>query len=191
MTTGRSFRLASRSASTPPTHTQIGVSSNGYLTFGSDLTDYSNDLIPSATDPDDLIAPLWDDLNPAAGGTIHYQTRGTAPDRRLIVQWTNVPQYGKSDSNTFQVLLFESTGCIEFRYGSFTPESPAGDYTIGLENQDGTAGVSVPLAMVTPDACLSFCIGTGGEHPTRSGRRRTGQRDRWRSNPPRWLRQPR
>jgi len=34
------------------THNTIYASSNGYLTFGGSRTDYSNDNIPSTTDPD-------------------------------------------------------------------------------------------------------------------------------------------
>ena len=32
-------------------HTDIAVCSNGYLTFGSDLSDFTNDPIPTGTDP--------------------------------------------------------------------------------------------------------------------------------------------
>jgi hypothetical protein len=138
-------------------HTEIGIGSNGYLTFGDDVTDLSNDDIPDDYDPNDFIAPLWDDLNPSAGGTIHYQTLGMEPDRRFIAQWTDVPQYANSDKNTFQAVLFEGTNCIEFHYGSVTPESYDGDYTIGIENQDGTDGVSVPGYMAEAGVCQSIC----------------------------------
>ncbi len=40
------------------------ISSNGYLTFGSSGNDYSNDPIPSSSQPNDIIAPYWDDLKP-------------------------------------------------------------------------------------------------------------------------------
>ncbi len=136
-------------------HEDIGISSNGYLTFGPDLTDFTNDPIPTpGVDPDDFIAPLWDDLNPSAGGTIHYQTLGTAPHRRFIVQWTNVPQFGASDANTFQAVLFEGSNRIEFRYGQVTPEAFPGDYTIGVESPDGTTGASVPGTTAAADACV-------------------------------------
>ncbi len=138
-------------------HTDIGVTSNGYLTFGADLTDFTNDAIPNTNDPNDLIAPLWDDFNPGAAGTVHYETRGNAPNRRFIAQWTNVPQFANNDSNTFQAILFEGSNCIEFRYGEFTPEGFAGDYTIGIENQDGSDGESIPGADVFPGDCKVIC----------------------------------
>jgi hypothetical protein len=45
--------------------TSVKISSNGYLTFGTDGTDWTNDPIPHSNDPDDFIALFWDDLNPA------------------------------------------------------------------------------------------------------------------------------
>ena len=138
-------------------HTDIGVTSNGYLTFGADLTDFSNDPVPDPIDPNDLIAPLWDDFNPSSAGTVHYETRGSAPNRRFIAQWTNVPQFADNDSNTFQAILFEGSNCIEFRYLNFTPEDFGGDYTIGIENQDGSDGQSIPGADVFPGDCKVIC----------------------------------
>jgi hypothetical protein len=138
-------------------HTEIGMSTNGYLSFGPDLTDFSNDPIPTSTDPNDLMAVLWDDLIVDGIGTTHYETRGTAPDRRFIAQWTNVRQLGNSDSNTFQAILFEGSNCIEFRYGAFTPEQFSGDYTMGVENQDGTDGEAIDPQTVQEGDCISFC----------------------------------
>jgi hypothetical protein len=139
------------------THAEIGVCSNGYLTFGDDLYDYSNDAIPDDYDPNDFIAPLWDDLSPNQGGTVHYQTLGVEPNRRFIAQWTNVPQFYAGDSNTFQAILFEGTNCIEFRYGVFTPEGYAGDYTIGVESPDGFEGVDIAGSDVYEGDCFSIC----------------------------------
>jgi hypothetical protein len=138
-------------------HDDIGVTSNGYLTFGGDLSDFSNDPIPNTTDPNDLIAPLWDDLDPSAGGTIHYETKGTAPNRYFIAQWKNVPEFAEENDFTFEAVLFEGTNCIQFRYGYIDYASYAGDYTIGVENQDGTEGASVPATSIAPGDCISFC----------------------------------
>jgi hypothetical protein len=124
------------------THTDIGVSSNGYLTFEEDLEDLedsTNDRIPNTNKPNDLIAPYWADWIPSAGGTVHYQTLETAPNRRFIAQWTKVKHFTDDTTSTFQAILFEGTNCIEFRYGSLTEVSQ----TIGIENQDGTKGIDV------------------------------------------------
>lgn len=57
-------------------YSQVYVSSNGFLSFGSGNSSLSNQNIPSSTTPNDLIAWFWDDLNPTVSGTVHYQTIG-------------------------------------------------------------------------------------------------------------------
>ena len=133
------------------THTEIGVSSNGYLTFGDDLGSVLNDPIPNTYSPNDLIAPYWDDWIPREGGTVHYQTLGTAPNRRFIAQWTKVEHFSGYGTSTFQAILFEGTNCIEFQYGPLTKVSP----TIAIENQHGTKGINTSVK----SKGFSFCPG--------------------------------
>ena len=141
-------------------HTEIAVCSNGYLTFGGDLSDFTNDQIPDDIDPNDYIAPFWDDLDPANAGspaTIHYQTLGDPGQQRFIAQWTDVPEFPNSGANTFQAILFERSNCIEFRYGDFTADVSGTDVTIGVENQDGSDGFQVDASTITPGSCVSLC----------------------------------
>jgi hypothetical protein len=143
------------------TKTTVGVCSNGYLTFGATLTDFTNDPIPSTLTPNDMIDPLWDDFNPSAGGSVQYQTLGSSPNRRFIAQWTNVPQFANTDSNTFQAALYEGSNRIEFRYGTITAEAFAGDYSVGIENATGTEGLSVPGSSVGAGDCVEFSLIAG------------------------------
>jgi hypothetical protein len=145
------------------TYTDIAVTSNGYLTFGGDLTDYTNDPIPNTTDPNDIICPFWDDLTPPNGGTIHYQTLGAEPDRVFVAQWTDVPEFPDVGANTFEALLFEGSNCIEFRYGEFTAIL-VGDVTVGVENADGTQGTQVDESIIVPGTCIVLC-GEQTENP--------------------------
>ncbi len=138
-------------------HTDVGMGTNGYLTFGGDRTDYSNDAIPSTIDPNDLMAPYWDDYIVDGDGSTSYLTMGTEPNRYFIAQWTGIRQYGNSDSNTFQVVLYEGTNCVEYRYGAITLASPSSDVTVGIENQDGTDGMSYDAAHLSAGDCLCFC----------------------------------
>ena len=137
-------------------HMSVGLSTNGYGTFGADLTDFSNDAIPNGTDPNDLIAPLWDDYIIDGSAGLYYQTLGTAPNRRFVAQWNNVRQLGGSDSNTFQFVLYEADNSIEFHYGDIPAESFAGDRTVGIENPSGTDGVNYGGANVVSGDCVRF-----------------------------------
>ncbi len=132
------------------TQTVVGVSSNGYLSFGPDLTDFTTDPIPDPSDPNSLIAPFWDDFNPSQGGTVHHQTLGSAPNRRFVAQWTDVPEFFNDGTNTFQVLLFEGSNAIDFRYGPFD----SSDGEVGVENALGLDGEAIPFGSVTLGACL-------------------------------------
>ncbi len=121
--------------------TDCFVGSNGFVTFGAGSNVFTNTAIPTAAAPNNAIYGFWDDLNPAAGGFVSYENRGTSgSDLRLIVQWSSVPQFTLADANTFQIVLFE-TGAIEFRYDSITAPV-AGDVTVGVENAGGASGDS-------------------------------------------------
>ena len=80
-------------------YTQVRVLANGALLFGADQgfhKDYTNEALaitnslngPGFEEPADrVIAPYWDDLEPSNGGTVRYDTFGTAPDRRMVISW--------------------------------------------------------------------------------------------------------
>jgi len=131
------------------TYNTINISSNGNLQFTSTLTTFTNAVIPTAGGINNMIAPLWDDLittDTSGPGDVYYLTRGTAPNREFVVSWQNVRQFTTQTSENFQAVLFEGSNNIEFRYGTITPETPAGDYSNGIENIDGTIGYAVPGA---------------------------------------------
>src|SRR5262249_43160812 len=75
---------------------QVSVSANGFLTFADAPPPSSGCLcqprsLPDARVPNGIIAGLWKDLNPGLGGSIVFQTVGTAPNRRFIVEVSLVP----------------------------------------------------------------------------------------------------
>jgi len=117
-------------------YTTINVKSNGWMSFTTTSTTYSNPSFPT-TSYSNVIAPLWDDLNPTANGDVYYNTLGTAPNRRFVVTWYEVPHYNNVGSNTFQAILYESSREIQFNYNSLTVTS-IDSQTVGLNKGDGT-----------------------------------------------------
>ena len=115
----------------------IRVSSNGYLTFGTDGTEFENNHIPDNTQPNDCIMPFWDDLNPEEGGTIHYATVGTDS---FIVQYTDIVSFTNSSNYTFQVICHRG-GNIVFQYLNMPGEVE--EATVGIENSSGTDGLEI------------------------------------------------
>lgn len=119
-------------------HTSVKISSNGYLTFGEDAADYTNDPIPNTSTPNDLIAPFWDDLNPAYSGDVYYYFDNV--NNRFIVEWYDVPHYYSIGSYTFEVILYPD-GRILYQY--LNMEGTLDAATIGIENPDGSIGLQV------------------------------------------------
>jgi hypothetical protein len=78
-------------------YTRFYVNSNGNLTFNSGDSTYTESLTAHFAQP--RISALFDDLNPGAGGTVSWKQ---LPDR-VAVTFQNVPEYGTSNQNTFQV----------------------------------------------------------------------------------------
>ncbi len=125
-------------------YTAFYVNANGNITFSSSDSTYSETLDVHFGQP--RISALFDDLNPAAGGTISWK----ATADRVAVTWQSVPEYGTSDSNTFQIeMLFNGEIHITW-IGIDSPDS-----IVGL-----SAGGGVPSDYVESDLSASFdCAG--------------------------------
>lgn len=123
------------------TYSQIFIGSNGFVTFGAGSSLYENTSFAAGgtIGGNPAIAPLWDDWNPAAttGTEVFSIVTGTAGSRQLIVQWSNIVHYGGTQTASFQLVLNESDGSIEFRYLDVTVESnwtQGSSATIGLSD---------------------------------------------------------
>ena len=114
----------------------IRVCSNGFLSFTSSSTAYSNQPLPNAGGAENMIAPFWDDLNLTGGGQIFFQNFGNS----AIIQWNNVPHYSAGGPYTFQAIL-DASGAITFQY--LTLNTPLDSATIGIQNADKTIGLTV------------------------------------------------
>ncbi|ABW66962.1 RHS repeat-associated core domain-containing protein [Desulfosudis oleivorans] len=129
--------------------TDVLISQNGYLTFGSqDGSIYSDLGIPSPVEPNDTIAPYWSyyDLDTGGGGIYYYYD---TVKNCFIVQYTDVA--GFPSSSTFQVLLYPN-GDILFQY----KEAMERFAIIGIENKNGTDGITIPSFAVTSNMAVLF-----------------------------------
>jgi hypothetical protein len=132
-------------------YTQISACSNGFIAMG--VEDYKqgyNNAIPDAYGPNAMIAPFWDDLNPAYAGDI-YQWSDTA-NHRYIIQFDAVPHWSPAGGNpeTFELILLDpvyyptasGNGIILFQYQD--PRG-VGTATVGIENDPQTVGIQYEL----------------------------------------------
>ena len=116
---------------------EVRISTNGYLTFGTEGTEYSNEPIPTTTEPNDLIAPFWDDMIVGTGSIYYYHDTSNG---RLVIQYSNVERLGDGGIFTFQVQLVEY-GAIYFYYN--TMSGTLNSATTGIENSDASDGLEI------------------------------------------------
>ena len=99
----------------------FGISANGWIGIGSGSVNLSNTApyFPlSTTAGGNIIAGFARNLAAQDGSRLEYATVGTAPDRVLVVQWTNYRKRGNvGDAFNFQIRLYEGSNNIEFVYG--------------------------------------------------------------------------
>ena len=131
----------------------LTVSSNGYLTFNGPGNLPAGFCPPASNPPNATIAVLWDDWNPAAGGSVHSLLEGTAPNRRLTIEWAGVPLFPATGAATFEVTLFETSDQILMQYqdtvvGDVFSDNGA-SAVVGLENGIGVNGVAASCFTAT------------------------------------------
>ncbi len=121
----------------------ITIAANGFLTFAPITASFGaflNQQIPSTGNPNNLIAGLWDDLEPQDGEGVFYQ----AFEDYFIVQYEEVPGFGSNPVKTpvtFQIILFKD-GSIKMQYKNVNSEIST-SATVGLEGPNGENGLQV------------------------------------------------
>jgi PKD repeat protein len=93
--------------------TKFKASSGGYISLDPTAV-YQSDrdltLYPK------ILAPLWDNMH-AENGAVYYQLQGTAPNRVMVVEFSDVKWIiGAETDITFQIKLYEGTNKIVFDY---------------------------------------------------------------------------
>ena len=98
---------------------EVFVNSNGTLTFGAPLTDFT-ESVPEFLAGQPQIAGLWDDFDPGSGGQIYF----TEDHGNLTVHFSEVPEFGGDvgpiGANTFSITLKRFLDQITLLYGNLT-----------------------------------------------------------------------
>ncbi|MDP5133757.1 MAG: PEP-CTERM sorting domain-containing protein [Paraglaciecola sp.] len=117
------------------TYNSVFVGSNGYLTFTSGDTDFT-ESVSEFLDEQARIA-VWDDFDPATGGNIEVIKSATF----FSAVYSNIPQFSNSDSNSFSISLFQN-GLVEIMFNSLNTN----DLLVGISTGGGRTGSSVDLS---------------------------------------------
>lgn len=151
-------------------YSTFSISTNGWIRLGQNIggNSWVNTLSSPNTDYAPLIAAFWDDHN-RSSGSIAYQLTGTTPNRVLSIGWNaiNISNGGNTSATalgSFKMQLHETTGIIDFVYGSLTPGNGL-SASIGLNDAvsflsvtaaaTSTASSTVPDNNVTGTSFLS------------------------------------
>ncbi len=134
-------------------YNQCVISSNNYVTFNlaqaGTFSPWVTVAVPNVAPAQIRTSILnpWQDIDPAVGGSIYYQTLGVAPNRRFVVSYLNVPMFSCNQMlYTSQTVLYEGSNCI----GSYILSKPicatwnSGRAVHALHNTPGNAASVVP-----------------------------------------------
>jgi hypothetical protein len=110
---------------------------NGWLSFTSTSTTYSNTNLPSTSAPENMIALFWDDLRFSTGPRIYYKQIDADT---LVVEYKNVPFYSNGSVTVTCQAILRSNGSITLQYQAL---GMAGSPTAGIQDSTRTKGVTV------------------------------------------------
>ncbi len=100
----------------------------------------SNSALPSATLPNNLIAPWWTDLNLNDGGDLYIGALGDGISTWDVIEWANVALFGDpTRTYSFQIWIERGTANISFAYGAGDATEGATG-TVGAEDAAGSSG---------------------------------------------------
>lgn len=113
------------------------VCSNGFAAFNNYSTSYWNTRMPCDTQPNDIIAPFWDNFDPT-GSPYNVYTHYFPDPERFVIQWFQIYRRGTNERENFEAILYPD-GDIKFQYLLVQNATSA---TAGIESETGTRGTT-------------------------------------------------
>jgi hypothetical protein len=145
------------------TYDHVQIYTNGLLVFGprpapddslQHFFSVAGNLNDTTLLPKNVLAFGWSNWDPSlvpvgSAGGISFDYRGTAPHRRFILQFTNIPEHFKPKVGLLmvQLVLTEGTNDITIYTNTMILGSTLDRYTQGLMNADGSASIFDSVTM--------------------------------------------
>ena len=130
------------------------VCSNGFIAFNNYSPSRWDTPIPCDTQPNDIIAPFWDDFDPA-GSPFNIFTQLFTNPTYFVIEFQDMPRVGTTEVETFEVILYPD-GDIKFQYPDIVNATSA---TAGIENETGTRGTQLchnPIKELPDSLAIGF-----------------------------------
>jgi MSHA biogenesis protein MshQ len=132
----------------------VRILSNGIIQFGPDAgfhRDYTPQALPITAAPGaygggcanavptQLMPVYWRDIDTGrdASSGVYYELKGTAPNRRFVITWSNVYLYNTNTFYNFQVILNED-GTFKYQYGSGSSDGTGATVGVQVSTTDYT-----------------------------------------------------
>lgn len=126
-------------------YTTMQISSNGFVSLGTssgNITTPFAEVLPSLSEPNNIVAPYWTDFDLAGGGAgagnIYAVSLTTG---HFVVEWENAQIWNEDGTSfNFQLWFEYETGNVNFVYGPM--DSPVYATVVGAENISGSVGIT-------------------------------------------------
>ncbi|MBK8494009.1 MAG: T9SS type A sorting domain-containing protein [Chitinophagaceae bacterium] len=125
----------------------VNISTNGWVGLGSTnstTTGYGVTL-PNAAAPNHVIHAISSDLTFAGASNaaiLQYFETGTSPNRRFVIDYSNIKFFAGTETADVQIILYETTNIVEIHTANCTNITDS--KAQGIENSTGTAASVVP-----------------------------------------------
>jgi hypothetical protein len=130
------------------TYKNLFVATNGLVTFGAGDSEFDNgdlSLLSTAS-----IAGLWDDIVTNASG-VRWRLTGTGNEQVLTIQWDAARYIDSGATITFQMVLEEAGGAIQFNYLDISATTSTHDEgssaTVGIRDLDTLGNRSLLISL--------------------------------------------
>jgi subtilisin family serine protease len=149
------------------TYTRLGIVSDGYLVVGggdgNDVTAVPQTM-PDPARPNNVLAPLWSDLDGGAGTVpgegFRIAVLGDGTNNWIVVQW-NAHVFGSTSIHEAFQAWIGINGTQDISYTYDTVNNPGVAFNVGAENADGTAGNNV-AGLPSADLVVNSAPGAPG-----------------------------
>ncbi|MBA3663655.1 MAG: T9SS type A sorting domain-containing protein [Bacteroidetes bacterium] len=123
-------------------YNSVAIGTNGFIGLGGIPNTYNGygSMLPNAFSAAPSIGAIYSDLNFTTLGTLNYFTTGIAPNRKFVVNWSNVPFYFNSGTVTAQAIMYETSHIIEVHLNNSSGNNAAVE---GIQNQTGSTAYVV------------------------------------------------
>ena len=137
------------------TYNKVNIFMNGFLMFGpapakNQSGSAVGGFLPSTMNPKNIIALAWTDWAPhRTTDAIRFETRGTAPNRKFVVQFNNVPELSGTGRLMGQIVLSEGSNDITLYTNSMNVTNSMHFVTQGIQDLTGTQAMWDSVQNVT------------------------------------------